>query len=125
MSHSPFLCAEVLLIDDNSLTGNTDEICVHEFIHFVSDCATTGEGDIFDQRELTCSCCTLCCNDANVTCNDDEWLGNHEGIWEFGYERVRWDFGGSNPIFPWIDYNYLQSQEDGPGGRVRRALSST
>merc|ERR1711971_843330 len=29
---------EVLLIDDNSLTGNTDDVCVHTITHFVSDC---------------------------------------------------------------------------------------
>lgn len=102
----------MLLIDDNTLTGNTDEICVYELEHFISDCAsgTDGEGSLFD-AELSCSCCTLCCSDANTTCNDEEWLGNAEGIWEFSFERVRWDFD-KEAIFPYYNYNYEQSLPD-------------
>jgi hypothetical protein len=55
----------------------------------------------------------LCCFDSNTTCNDDEWLGHHEGIWEFGYERVRWDFE-KGAVSPLIDYNLLQSLPNPP-----------
>mmetsp|Transcript_4594 Transcript_4594/g.7950 ORF Transcript_4594/g.7950 Transcript_4594/m.7950 type:complete len:1277 (+) Transcript_4594:628-4458(+) len=71
---------ETLLIDDNNLTGNTDAMCAHEITHFIADCA-----------ELYCNCCSLCCSDEK-TCNDSEWLGNHEAVWEYDYERVYWGF---------------------------------
>lgn len=99
---------EVLLIDDNSLTGNTDDVCVHTITHFVSDCGGGSEEPF--EAELTCECCTLCCNDSNVTCNDSEWLGNAEGIWEFGFDRVRWAFD-DGMISPFVNYNYQQSVE--------------
>ena len=101
---------EVLLIDDNSITGNTDEMCVNDLVHFVSDCG--GEDFLFDSViELNCTCCTLCCYDTDTTCNDDEWLGNTEGIWEFGYERVRWDFDVGS-ISPFTNYNLELSMQD-------------
>jgi hypothetical protein len=43
--------------------------------------------------EIVCDCCTLCCRDENVTCNDADWLASTEGMWEFGYDRVFWLFG--------------------------------
>jgi Leucine-rich repeat (LRR) protein len=100
---------ETLLIDGNNIKGNTSEMCEHELQHFVSDCAH-GFGD-FDEKlpaELECECCTLCCYDENVTCNDSDWLGNHEAIWEYGYDRVVWNFeeGGISPL---VNYNFLQS----------------
>ena len=103
--HTIFL-TETLLIDDNALSGNTDEMCQHEIINFISDCATTSP-DIFD-AEIQCSCCTLCCSDENVTCNDSEWLANHGGIWETGYNRLKWDFDDNGMISPLVNYNILQ-----------------
>jgi len=93
---------ETLLIDENSLTGNTDAMCAHEITHFTADCFTGGSS-----VEIQCDCCTLCCFDENVTCNDSEWLGNHGGIWETGYNRVTWDFDDGF-ISPLLNYNYLQ-----------------
>ena len=64
--------------------------------HFVADCASDNTGE----AEITCDCCTLCCNDENVTCNDSEWLGNHESMWENGYTRWTWEFesGSVSPL---------------------------
>jgi len=94
---------EILLIDDNSLSGNTDDMCVHEITYFVADCGGSRNVGGID-KEIECSCCTLCCLDENVTCNDSEWLGNHEGMWETGYNRLRWEFE-DGMISPYVNYN--------------------
>lgn len=92
---------ETLLIDDNDLTGNTDAMCAHDITHFIADCAhSIGAFDV----ELNCTCCTLCCSDENTTCNDAEWLGNHKALWEYGYNRMYWDFE-EGIVSPFIDYN--------------------
>jgi Leucine-rich repeat (LRR) protein len=70
---------ETILIDDNDLTGNTNAMCEHEIEYFISDCSK----DPSVVGEIDCSCCTLCCTDVNVTCNDADWLANHEGICKF------------------------------------------
>ena len=101
VSHSLILSTETLLIDDNDLTGNTDAMCAHDITHFIADCAhSTGAFDV----ELNCTCCTLCCSDENTTCNDAEWLGNHEALWEYGYNRMYWDFE-EGIVSPFFDYN--------------------
>lgn len=99
---------ETLLIDDNSFKGDTAPVCesrgFDRITHFVSDCAsnsstsaTNASGAIGGWEdpllaEIECECCTLCCMDKDTTCNDDEWIAHHEGAWQFGYERVYWDF---------------------------------
>ncbi|KAL9189830.1 hypothetical protein ACHAXT_009505 [Thalassiosira profunda] len=97
---------EALLIDDNAITGNTDAMCAHELTHFIADCASSPNRTV----ELNCTCCTLCCSDENATCNDSEWLGNHLGIWEYGYKRRIWDFDENGALTPLVNYNQLQSQ---------------
>ena len=100
---------EILLIDDNDLSGNTNDICVHEITYFVADCG--GSRNVNGMEiEIECSCCTLCCLDTNITCNDSEWLGNHEGMWETGYNRVKWVFD-DGMISPYVNYNYIQYVE--------------
>jgi hypothetical protein len=54
--------------------------------------------------EIDCACCTLCCGDGDDACNDDDWLANHEGIWETGYNRFFWHFGNVS-ISPYLDYD--------------------
>ena len=81
----------MLLIENNNLSGNTDDMCKHTITHFIADCADTSVG-AFDSK-LECSCCSLCCSEANVdSCNDDLWMGNLLGLWEFGYQRLMWRF---------------------------------
>ncbi|KAL9190490.1 hypothetical protein ACHAXT_000196 [Thalassiosira profunda] len=95
---------ETLLIDDNALTGDTGDMCQHELVHFIADCARGPNGS---NAELNCTCCTLCCRDENVTCNDSEWLGNHGGLAEFGYDRLAWEFE-EGFVSPLLNYNFMQ-----------------
>lgn len=85
-------CAEVLLIDKNRFHGNASVMCdrLDKINYFISDCASDPVSS--DDEEIQCECCTLCCHDENVTCNDEEWLGNHDSIWESGYNRWKWEF---------------------------------
>lgn len=99
---------ETMLIDGNSFEGNTAPICqnrgMDRITHFVSDCAsnsstysTAVSGSIGGWAdpvlaEIECECCTLCCFDDDIFCNDDEWIAHHEGAWQSGYERVYWNF---------------------------------
>ena len=104
---------EVMIIDDNNFKGNADPVCqgrgIDRITHFVSDCASNsaaitnssstpgsigGWDDpvISGSAEIECECCTLCCMDEDTTCNDDEWIGHHEGQWQSGYDRVYWNF---------------------------------
>jgi len=94
---------ETLLIDDNDLTGNTDAMCAHTLVHFIADCAHSTLAAAFN-----CTCCTLCCSRENTTCNDDEWLGNHEAMWEYGYNRLYYNFDDNGIISPYVDYNAYQ-----------------
>jgi len=84
---------ETFLIDDNQFEGNADIICARKdkIEYFIADCASNPETSS-DVVEIRCDCCTLCCHDQNATCNDAEWLGNQESIWENGYGRVKWEF---------------------------------
>jgi hypothetical protein len=59
-----------------------------------------------DVSEIVCDCCTLCCRDADVTCNDADWLASPEGMWEFGYNRIVWNFGNGS-ISPYVDHDDL------------------
>lgn len=99
---------ETLLIDDNNFEGSVNVLCERsdKIKYFIADCASrnvSGDGGLFDPEypEVLCDCCTLCCNDGNETCNDSEWLGNHEGIWESGYDRWTWEFqaGKIGPLY--------------------------
>lgn len=98
---NPLLDLETLLIDDNTFSGDADAICARSdtIKFFVADCAS----DAGIEAEIDCECCTLCCRDENTTCNDQEWLGNHEGIWENSYSRWQWDFGAAGTVSPMID----------------------
>ena len=88
---------ETFLIDDNSLKGNADPICnvrgMDRITHFVSDCASDSSNSTNSvTAEIECDCCTLCCLDDDITCNDDEWIAHHEGTWQTDYGRQYWDF---------------------------------
>lgn len=93
--------SEVFLIDDNNFSGNTSAMCARldKINYFIADCATSPSSD---EVEIQCECCTLCCNDENVTCNDAEWFGNHESMWENRYNRWEWKFD-SGSVGPLID----------------------
>jgi hypothetical protein len=78
----------MLLIDHNKINGTADVICNDTNIdlnYFVADC----EGPIVN---IECSCCDLCCNDLNATCNNLGWHVNLDPIWEYGYARNSYQF---------------------------------
>ena len=78
---------EVLLLDKNNIVGDANVVCQtsnrdggeSRLDTFVSDC----------KSELDCSCCTLCCEDKDVSCNAYDWKGNLDPIREYQYQRGR------------------------------------
>jgi len=75
---------DILLLDGNNLIGSADVICKDITItttFFSTDC---GEPD----PEIECSCCNLCCNDNDATCNNFDWRPNLDAIWEYDFQRV-------------------------------------
>mmetsp|Transcript_8755 Transcript_8755/g.21367 ORF Transcript_8755/g.21367 Transcript_8755/m.21367 type:complete len:732 (-) Transcript_8755:94-2289(-) len=85
---------DILLLDANNITGNTDVICLNTNINatvFSSDCAQVSP-------EISCSCCTICCDDSDTECNNFDWRVNLDGIWEYDFQRVVYSF--SQEIMP-------------------------
>jgi hypothetical protein len=77
-----------LLLEENIFTGTADAVCKAEsteVTYFSSDCEGT-------QPALECSCCTVCCGDAEQSCNNVFWKGNLNPTWETGFEREKYDF---------------------------------
>jgi hypothetical protein len=86
--------AEVLLLEDNQLSGSLDVLC-HKSANvsfFASDCRGS-------ESEVSCSCCTLCCS-AEEDCNDLEWSANLDPNHESNYRREEYDFGQGMTYFP-------------------------
>ena len=78
---------QILLLDENDLIGDTNSICLDSpwrtnLVHFSSDC----------KSEVVCSCCDVCCDDDDVTCNAGEWDAGFDPIYEYGYQRRRYSF---------------------------------
>jgi hypothetical protein len=42
--------------------------------------------------QIGCSCCTICCDPGDATCNNWDWKGNLDPIWEHGYKRRRYSY---------------------------------
>jgi len=87
-SFSALTSIDILLLDGNSITGNADSICGTAAINttaFVADCGTL-------TPEIECSCCSLCCDDSDSTCNNVDWRVNLDGIWEYDFQRVVYSF---------------------------------
>ena len=81
------------MLDGNDLTGNADPVCKSEELDvtfFVTDCDDPGE--------ITCDCCSECCNDNNATCNNFAFNGNLDPIWEYGYNRAAYMFNNASAI---------------------------
>lgn len=75
----------VLLLDGNAFTGDASMICQSSWVEnlatFTNDCGGT------EDPSFQCSCCTLCCNDGNQSCEDLSWEGNLDPRMEFDYKR--------------------------------------
>jgi Leucine-rich repeat (LRR) protein len=86
----------VLLIDSNSIRGNADAVCVDGAknpAYFIADCypAESGKGP-----EIECRCCTQCCLDGDVNCNNKAWTSNVDPMWEYGFVRPNYKFSLDN-----------------------------
>ena len=90
-SHNGVSCSttEMILIDNNKINGTAEVICnntgANTIKYFVADCAGPNPN-------MECSCCNLCCNDRNSTCNNLAWSVNMDPIWEYSYERQAYVF---------------------------------
>lgn len=42
--------------------------------------------------QIGCSCCTICCDPGDSQCNNWDWKGNLDPIWEHGYKRRRYSY---------------------------------
>lgn len=76
------------MLDGNEITGNAEAICGSPIINttfFSTDCGQP-------LPEVECSCCTLCCDDSNSTCNNVDWTVTLDGIWEYDFQRVVYSF---------------------------------
>jgi Leucine-rich repeat (LRR) protein len=87
---------KVLLLDSNSITGTTNFLCQSETVNpefFISDCGNTTANP---NMEVTCRCCTTCCNDGDETCNNKAWTSTVDAEWEYGFARSSYQFDMSN-----------------------------
>lgn len=96
-SFGNFPTMRLLLLDHNRLSGNTNVICNSQtvaasLLFFISDC-DSGDMEI---AEITCPCCTSCCNAQNQTCNEEDWHGNLSPVWENRYQRTFYEFDPSD-----------------------------
>jgi len=100
---------DILLLDGNNLTGSADVICKDNTINttfFSADCGKPNP-------EIECSCCHLCCNDNNATCNNFDWRVNLDGIWEYDFQRVVYSFSQSLlPSDAKADYAQPEDEND-------------
>ena len=113
---------EVVLLEQNLFTGDADVLCNRQdkINTFVADCGGknvggTGGGENDDDLKngtvsndgsytgIECAddCCSLCCNVGDATCNEFDWKGNLDPIWEYGYRRRRYSYDlGPNVWLP-------------------------
>ena len=76
------------MLDGNNITGTADPICgetAFNLTFFSADCDRP-------DPEVECSCCNVCCNDNNATCNNFDWRVNLDGIWEYDFQRLVYSF---------------------------------
>lgn len=97
MESLSFFCffeIDVLLLDGNKLSGDATIVCNNPAVNataFSADC-----GGVTPQ--ISCSCCTICCQDSDPDCNNLDWRINLDGIWEYDFQRVVYSF--SQEILP-------------------------
>jgi Leucine-rich repeat (LRR) protein len=111
-----------LLLQSNQLTGNSpDALCtpprgaaastqtVDNLDVFMTDCVhsspTTSSpfNNPIADVEVTCSCCTVCCEDSETdseVCNAHSWYAEVDPIWETRYTRTAYLFREEDLEFP-------------------------
>jgi len=72
----------LLLLEENSISGNLNFICnTAADIFMMSDCASQGL-----TQEVVCNCCDKCCHDGEY-CHGADFLARFDPIWEDDYTR--------------------------------------
>lgn len=119
---------QILLLDGNNLTGNTGEICAanananqqqQRLVHFITDCYPGKNGAA---AEISCSCCTLCCNDNNPDCNNKDWTSNYDPKSMYGYIRPAYEFSLDQAPEGWA--KTAQEEAKAPANTAGKVLSS-
>jgi Leucine-rich repeat (LRR) protein len=108
---------ETLLVHSNALTGKApDGLCatfdgdlhLAKLVVIMADCTRPednpdpNDNEIADS-EVDCPCCTLCCKDSdsqNDACNNNEWYGEMDPIWDNKYTRMAYIFNEGDIVFP-------------------------
>ena len=87
---------EVVLLEQNGFTGTAQVLCERKTIQvdvFVTDCGSGGNGGGNGGKgSISCECCSECCDVGDYNCNEFEWKGNLDPIWEYGYRRQRYSY---------------------------------
>lgn len=95
-----------LLLNNNTLTGPTNGVCsptLPALSVFIADCKdpTLPGNPLLDEFfELNCPCCTKCCSDSVSGCNNEDWYGELDPIWEYKYARRAYSFNEDNIVYP-------------------------
>jgi hypothetical protein len=108
-----------ILLEGNNMQGNIDVLCDLPNFQGPDGSAQGREvmaADCLDGSGLICTCCTDCCPhnldfpegseglDDEDTCHDLTSIVSLDPIWEFGYERVIYDFRNDTRL---IDPDFL------------------
>jgi len=97
-SFSELLEMDVLLLDGNEITGDASAICGNaNMTSDINTTAFTADCGSFNP-EIECTCCSVCCDDSDISCNNLDWRINLDGIWEYDFQRVVYAF--SQEILP-------------------------
>jgi Leucine-rich repeat (LRR) protein len=91
----------VTMIDSNDLTGNVNSLCTTEhsrLVTYVADCS-----EFVAEDGIECECCE-CCNDDDPNCNDVEWFGDLNPVWEDEYVRKHYAFEENQVIYAKLSY---------------------
>jgi Leucine-rich repeat (LRR) protein len=89
---------QLLLMEQNQFQGDAAPICnatLFKVGTFVADCGQeTGNSTAgnLTTGKITCSCCSMCCDAGDTECNNWDWKGNLDPIWEYGYRRRRYSY---------------------------------
>eukprot|EP00980_Cylindrotheca_fusiformis_P020942 scaffold7967_cov75-Cylindrotheca_fusiformis.AAC.2 len=88
---------ENVLIDGNDLTGSTSVLCerTDQANLFISDCKETNG----QPAQISCPCCTKCCETGDVGCSDFEWSAQLEIIGKNLYRESYFNTTGVNGDF--------------------------
>lgn len=83
---------DTVVIDKNDLMGGASNLCplkLKALTVFISDC-----------NEVNCTCCTLCCSDAQSSCDNSTWFSQQDPVINYQYERVAYKFNQDDIIYP-------------------------